>query len=130
MSTKTLKAKPKAKKTPKLSLLRDVIVEAVLDKKAEETVSLDLRKTDDAVADFFIICHATSRVQVKAIAENVIEKTRLALNEKPLHSEGFGNSEWVVLDYFDVVVHIFLKEKREFYQLEDLWHDAKRTEHV
>ena len=123
--TPKARVKTKAKK----SELRDIIVDAIQDKKGEEIVSFDLRKITEAVTDYFIICHATSKVQVKAIAEHVKEKAGKILNEKPWHSEGFENYEWVLLDYFDVVVHIFLKEKREFYQLEDLWHDAKKTHH-
>ncbi len=127
MRTKAIKAKPKGK--TKLSKLPEVIVDAILDKKGEEVVSLDMRKIGDAVTDFFIVCHATSRVQVKAIADNVVGKVKSVLKENPVHSEGFENSEWILIDYFDAVVHIFLKEKREFYQLEDLWQDAERTEH-
>lgn len=128
MGTKTAKFKPKGK--PKLLKLREVIVDAILDKKGEEVVSLDLRKIGDAVADVFVICHATSRVQVKAIADHVAEKVKIVLKENPWHSEGFENQEWVLIDYVDTVVHIFLKERREFYQLEDLWQDAERTEHA
>lgn len=127
MRTKAIKAKSKGK--TKLSKLPEVIIDAILDKKGEEVVSLDLRKIGDAVTDFFIICHATSRVQVKAIADHVEGKVKAVLKENPVHSEGFENSEWILIDYFDAVVHIFLKEKREFYQLEDLWQDAEQTEH-
>lgn len=124
------KAIARAKPKKKLPTLREVIVDAILDKKGEEVVSLDLQKTGDAVADTFIICHATSRVQVKAIADHVMEKTKTALNEAPWRAEGFTNQEWVLLDYVDTVVHVFLKERREFYQLEELWQDAERTEYA
>ncbi|MDZ4845635.1 MAG: ribosome silencing factor [Chitinophagales bacterium] len=127
MRTTTVKAKPKSK--TKLPALSKVIVDAILDKKGEEVVSLDLRKIGDAVTDVFIVCHATSRVQVKAIADHVEGKVKAVLKENPVRSEGFENCEWVLIDYFDAVVHIFLKERREFYQLEDLWQDAERTEH-
>ena len=127
MSTKTLKARAKGKS--KLAELEEVIVDAILDKKGEETVSLDLRKIGDAVADIFIICHATSRVQVKAIADNVDRKVKEILGENPWHSEGFENFEWVILDYVNVVVHVFLRERREFYRLEELWQDAERTDY-
>ena len=127
MRKKTLKARAKGK--DKLAELREVIVDAILDKKGEEVVSLDLRKTGDAVADIFIICHATSRVQVKAIADNIDRKIKINPGENPWHSEGFENFEWVILDYIDIVVHIFMKEKREFYQLEELWQDAERTDY-
>lgn len=127
MATKTIKARPKVK--AKLSKLKEVIVEAILDKKGEEVVSLDLRKIGDAVADVFIICHATSKVQVKAIADHVAEKVKADLKENPWHAEGFENYEWILIDYVDTVVHIFLKERRDFYQLEELWQDAERTDH-
>ncbi len=127
MSTKTLKAPAKGKN--KLAKLEDVISDAILDKKGEEVVSLDLRKIGDAVADVFIICHATSRTQVKAIADNIDRKVKEKTGENPWHSEGHGNLEWVVLDYVNVVAHVFLKDKREFYQLEQLWQDAERTDH-
>jgi len=128
LSTRTLKARAKSRKT-KLAERKEVIVDAIQDKKGEEVVSLDLRKTGDAVADIFIICHATAKVQVKAIADNVDRKMKEVLGENTWHSEGFENLEWLILDYIDVVVHIFLKEKREFYQLEELWQDAERTDY-
>jgi len=127
LSTKTLKAPAKGKN--KLAKLEDVIIDAILDKKGEEVVSLDLRKIGDAAADVFVICHATSRTQVKAIADNVNRKVEEKVGENPWHSEGFVNFEWVLLDYVNVVVHVFLKDKREFYKLEELWQDAERTDH-
>ena len=87
-------------------------------------VHLDLTALNDAVADHFIICHADSTTQVMAIgnhiAQNVLDKAGL----RPFGKEGFENAEWIIIDYTDVVVHVFYKEKRYFYQLEDLWHDA------
>ncbi len=127
MSTKTLSARSKGK--TKLSKLKDVVVEAILDKKGESVVSLDLRKIGDAVTDMFVICHATSKVQVKAIADNVALRVKEVLKESPYHSEGQGNYEWVLIDYVNIVVHVFLKERREFYQLEELWHDAERIDY-
>lgn len=112
-----------AKKT-ELSGLNDIIVQAIQDKKGEQIVSLDLRQINDAVADYFIICEASSTVQVKAIADYVIEHTRKTTGEKPWHSEGQNNMEWVLIDFVNVVVHVFLKEVRRFYQLEELWSDA------
>jgi ribosome-associated protein len=127
LSTKTLKAPAKGKN--KLAKLEDVIIDAILDKKGEEVISLDLRKVGDAVADVFIICHATSRTQVKAIADNIDRKVKALTGEIPWHSEGFGNLEWVLLDYVNVVAHVFMKDKREFYRLEELWQDAERTDY-
>ena len=125
MSNKAVRLQTKEKQ----SGLEDVIIQAIQDKKGEDLLSLDLRKINAAVADLFIICHGNSKVQVKAIADNVIEQSKECLGEGPWKTEGFENSEWILLDYFDVVVHIFYREKREFYQLEDLWNDALRKEY-
>ena len=114
-----------SKKKSYILELNRTIIQSIEEKKGETIISLDLRKIEEAVTDFFIICEASSTTQVKAIAENVIEKT----NEKPWHIEGFEHLEWVLLDYVDVVVHIFIKEKRAFYQLEELWSDAVTTEY-
>ena len=86
-------------------------------------------KPANAATNFFIICDATSTTQVRAIAENVVNKTNEVLDEKPWHTEGVQNSEWILLDYVDTVVHIFLKPLRSFYQLEELWSDAVIEEH-
>jgi len=127
LSTKILKARAKSK--TKLAELEEEIVDAILDKKGEQIVSLDLRKTGDAVADIFIICHADAKIQVKAIADNIEKKVRINMGETPWHSEGFENLEWVILDYVNVVVHVFMKRTREYYQLEELWQDAERTDY-
>lgn len=103
----------------------DIVIDSILDKKGEEIVHLDLSELADAVSDHFIICHADSTTQVMAIGnhirQNVFDKT----GQKPFSSEGFENAEWILIDYLNVVVHVFYKEKRYFYQLEDLWHDAR-----
>lgn len=110
----------------------EVIVEATIkgiqEKKGKSIVTLDLRKTDNSVTDFFIICHGDSSTQVDAIADSVMDELRMSLNERPWHKEGFENAEWILLDYFNVVVHVFQKETREFYNLEGLWADAQITE--
>ncbi len=108
--------------------LSDLVVDAIQDKKGEGVVKLDMREVSDAVTDNFVICHATTTVQVKAIADHVVDKINNNFAENPWHKEGFGNLEWVLLDYVNVVVHVFLKSKREFYHLEDLWSDAVRTD--
>ena len=110
--------------------LRDLIIQGVFDKKAEEVVSLDLQHIQESVTDYFVICEASSTTQVKAIADHVIEKVRETTGESPWHSEGYQNLEWVLIDYVSVVVHVFLKEKRNYYQLEELWADAKVIEHT
>jgi len=122
----TAAKKKAAKRKPKASL-HDIIISSIQEKKGDNIVSLDLRKIPDAVADFFILCDGESTTQVRAIAENIIKTTEEKLNEPPYHKEGLNNLEWVLLDYVDVLVHVFKKEARGFYQLEDLWHDAKKN---
>ncbi len=107
----------------------EVIVESIRDKKGENIVTLDLRNIQDAVTDFFIITDAESTTQVKAIAENIIRHVHEQLLEKPWHQEGFTNAEWILIDYVNVVIHVFLKPVRHFYQLEELWSDATVEEH-
>lgn len=107
--------------------LSKVIVKGMEEKKASEILVLDLRKIKNAVTDFFVICSGTSDTQLEAISES-IEEEILKAGEKPARRvEGKSNGEWVLMDYFDVVVHIFLKDKREYYGLEELWGDAKTT---
>lgn len=108
--------------------LSNLIVEAIQEKKAKSIRKLDLRNLQEAVADYFIICHGTSTTQVGAIGNFLDQHIKDEIGEIPLHREGISNSEWVLIDYFNVVVHIFLKEKREFYDLEGLWEDAVVTE--
>lgn len=126
MAKKT-KTATKPKNPPKSSKLLEVIIEALSDRKAEEIVSLDLSDNMDAPCDSFVVCHAIAGVQLRAIAQHVIDKVEEELGIKAYHKEGLNNLEWVLIDYIDVVVHIFLKPKREFYQLEDLWADATKT---
>lgn len=104
----------------------NTIVETMLEAKAQGVTSLDMRELQSAVTDYFVICNAQSKTQVNAIAEKVIDNVRNKLHVHVYHEEGFENSEWILLDYIDVVVHIFLTEKRDFYKLEDLWADAER----
>lgn len=108
--------------------LSEVIVLGMQEKKASDIVVMDLRKVKNAVADFFVICSGNSDKQLDAIAESVDAEVYKALKENPWHSEGKSNKEWVLLDYIDVVVHVFRKDKREFYALERLWGDAEITE--
>lgn len=115
-------------KKKEIESLRDQIANAALDKKAQNVVSLDLRKLNDAVTDFFVVCNANTGVQVKAIADNIVDEVRKQTGESPWHKEGFDNLEWILLDYVDIVVHVFRTENREFYQLEELWLDADRKE--
>lgn len=103
------------------------IINAVKDKKAENVVSLDLKKIDEAVADFFILCEAQSKTQLKAIAENVEKVVKEECAESPYHTE--KGDMWTLVDYVNVVVHVFQQEHRKFYNLETLWGDAGRVEH-
>lgn len=101
-------------------------VDAALDRKAEDLVLLDLRGLSD-VTDYFIICHGTSDRQVQAIADRVEEVLR-ERKVRPAHVEGRQRGEWILMDYIDFVVHVFLEEKRAFYRLERLWGDAVRID--
>lgn len=109
-------------------VLCDAIVEGMQENKAQDIVVLDLREITNAVCDFFVICSGESSTQVEGISNTVTRYTRKELKEKPWHIEGKTNSEWVLLDYINVVVHIFYKDARPFYDLEDLWADAMRTD--
>lgn len=106
-------------------MLTDFLSKLILKKKGENIKVLDLREITP-VADFFIICTASSNVHSKAIADNLILESKKK-DVKPWHNEGYSNLSWVLLDYVDVVVHIFLEETRRFYNLEGLWADAKIT---
>jgi ribosome-associated protein len=105
--------------------LRDLIIEGMQEKKAKEIVCVDMRNIKNAVADFFIICHADSKAHIDAIAKSVEEFVFKKIKEDPYHKEGKANSEWILLDYFNAVAHIFRQEQREFYGLERLWADAE-----
>jgi ribosome-associated protein len=100
------------------------IIQAIQEKKAQNIISLDLRKIPEAVADFFVICEAGSTTQVKAIADSVEEEVRRNCDELPYKHEGRTSLQWVLIDYVNVVVHVMLPENRRFYKLEDMWSDA------
>ena len=102
------------------------VVEAMDAVKGKEIVTLDLRETGTAVTDYFVICHANSKTQVDAIADKIIDEVRDKNGVKPYHIEGRDNTEWILIDFVDVVVHVFLQSMRQFYQLEELWADAER----
>lgn len=105
--------------------LVDTIIEGIREKKGREIVSLNLTKLENVVSEYFIICHADSNIQVNAIANSVEEFSKKKLNIPVWHKEGFENSQWILLDYVSVIVHIFQYEHRKFYNLEDLWADAE-----
>ena len=119
---------PRAKKISESELLCRAIVEGMQENKAKEIVVLDLRHLSSAVCDFFVVCSGESSTQVDGISNAVTRFTRKNLKEKPWHIEGKTNSEWILLDYISVVAHIFYKDARHFYQIEDLWSDAKRED--
>lgn len=102
-------------------------VDAVLDKKARDVVLLDMRKVS-GIADYFLVCTGGSELQVRAITEAIRERLREQCGEKPWHAEGTDHNQWVVVDYVDLVVHVFLPSKREYYDLERLWGDAPMEE--
>ncbi len=109
--------------------LLDVIIETIKSKKGKEIVSIDLTKTNNSVCDYFVICHGDSTTQVGAITDEVRKTTKESLNVTVDHIEGEQNSLWVLMDFSSIVVHIFLKEQRLFYHLEDLWADGIITKH-
>lgn len=106
------------------SRLYKTIIKAIQDKKGENIVSLDLRKIPEAVSDFFIICEATSNIQIKAIADYLQEQVKKECGENPYKFEGFGSLQWVLVDYVNIVVHVMQPDARKFYKLEDMWSDA------
>ncbi|TDL99231.1 MAG: ribosome silencing factor [Flavobacteriaceae bacterium] len=105
--------------------LIDLIVEAIEDVKGDDIKVLDLTEIDNAIANYFIICSGNTNTQVKAISGSIRKKTSKNLQEKPWHTEGEENSEWILMDYISVVVHVFQKPIREYYNIEELWADAK-----
>ncbi|MCI6492469.1 MAG: ribosome silencing factor [Bacteroidales bacterium] len=104
-----------------------VIADAMLEKKGQEVVSLDLQPIGTAISDYFIVCHADSTTNVVAIADNIEERMIEKCGRKVLRTQGKENAFWVILDYGEIVVHIFQTPYRAFYRLEDLWADAERT---
>ncbi|GAA4376267.1 ribosome silencing factor [Hymenobacter koreensis] len=105
--------------------LADIVVRGMQEKKAVDIVVLNLKHLKNAVADYFIVCSASSDTQLDAIARSVEEEVEKATGQSPWQSEGRLNREWILLDYVDVVVHVFLRDRRSFYALEELWGDAE-----
>ena len=114
-------------RTTKNSKLFKTIINAIKEKKGDGIVSLDLKKIDEAVSDFFILCEARSNIQIKAIAQSIQDEVERECDERPYHIE-YGDT-WTLVDYVNIVVHIFQHEQRMFYNLESLWEDAPRAEH-
>lgn len=109
--------------------LNYLIVDSIQDVKGKNIVQLDLRHLEDAPADFFIICEGESTTQVKAISDNIYLRLKEEERISPSHIEGQRTAKWICMDYFSTVVHVFHKESRTFYELEDLWSDAIFTEY-
>ena len=129
MSVLATRKKKSTVRLTKNSKLIKTIINAIQEKKGENIISLDLRKVDEAVADFFIVCEAGSHPQVRAISDFVEEQIKEKCDEYPYHHEGKKNLQWVLIDYVNVVVHVMLSETRKFYKLEEMWSDAVAHEH-
>ena len=131
-TAKKAPAKAAAKKTVKAPAKKalptdmEVITDAILEKKGQNVISLDLRKEGGSICDFFVICNADSTTNGAAIADNIEDQMIVKLNKKVLRSQGKENRFWVIQDYGDIVVHVFQTEYRNFYRLEDLWRDCEK----
>jgi len=117
------------KKVPDSDTLTNLIIDCIQDIKGQNIVKLDLREVGEAPTDFFIICEGESTTQISAIANNIHKRLKEEIGLSPSHREGLQSSKWVLVDYFDVVIHVFYPETREFYDIEDLWSDASITEY-
>ena len=115
----------KSKKIEDSVLISQLVVHGMQEKKGNEIVRLDLRNINSSVSDYFVICHAESSTQMRALADSVEAEVYKGSQQHPWRVEGYSNGEWILLDYIDVVVHIFKTDKREYYGIEDLWGDAK-----
>ena len=107
-----------------------VITDAMLEKKGQQVVSLDLSSIGTAISDYFVVCNADSTTAVAAIADNIIVRMEEKCGRKVLRMQGLENDFWIILDYGDIVVLVFLTQYREFYRLDDLWADAERVEYT
>jgi len=110
--------------------INDLIIDSITDIKGQNIIKIDLRALDDTPADFFIICEGSSNTQVSAIADRIQERTKKEASTSASHVEGNKGNTWVLLDYFDTIVHVFYSETRSFYDLEDLWSDGQITEYT
>ncbi len=113
-----------------IEAFNDLIVDSIQDIKGKKIVKLDLRSLGSTPTDFFIICEGESNTQVKSIADNIRKRVKEEIGILPSHAEGVQEGLWALMDYFNVVVHVFHPEKRAFYDLENLWSDASFTEYA
>jgi len=116
-----------AKENLRADQLITSVISSIEDVKGNDISILDLRDIENTVCDYFIICEGTSNTQVNAISNSVQKKVSKELKENPWHVEGEDNAEWILIDYVNVVVHVFQKHIREYYDIESLWGDAKTT---
>lgn len=116
-----------AKKQTNADQLITTILAGIEDVKGKDINILDLREIENTVCDYFIVCEGTSNTQVNAIVNSIQKKVSKDIKDKPWHIEGMDNAEWVLMDYVNVVVHVFQKHIREYYDIESLWGDAKTT---
>ncbi len=123
------KSKKSTSRLTRNSKIFKSIIKAIQEKKGDQIVSLDLRKIHEAVADFFIICEATSQTQLRAIADSIEDNVKKICGESPYHHEGKPAAQWILLDYINVVVHVMHPDSRKFYKLEEMWSDAPQEEH-
>lgn len=107
-----------------LNKLKAAIITAIEDKKGENIVTIEIGKIDNAITEYFIICNAQSNTQVNAISDGIEKDVRKSLKERPWHTEGRHNAQWIVMDYSSIIVHVFQTPYRDFYKLEELWADA------
>jgi ribosome-associated protein len=128
-ATKALTKKNSVTRLTRNSKLFKAIVTAIENKKGEKLVSIDLKKIPEAVADFFIICEAGNSTQVKAIADNIEYEVKEFLGERPYKHEGHQALQWILIDYVNIVVHVFLTENRKHYRLEEMWCDGVLVSH-
>ena len=119
------KANATSLKAENSSNLVEIIINGIQEKKGKDIVSINLKSIDNAVCDYFVICHGDSTRQVDAIANSIEEEVKKINSENVWHKEGYENAEWILLDYIDVIVHVFQEQTREFYNLEGLWADAE-----
>lgn len=120
--------RPKKVTTPsQTTSLLDAIIDGMHEKKAKNVTVVNLTGVENSICDFFVICDADSKTHVEAIADSVEEVVRKKTGEKPFHAEGYENAEWILIDYINIVAHVFQKEIRDYYNLEALWADAEFT---
>jgi len=125
--TKRIAKAPETLAATEFSPLVDAIIIGIKEKKGHDITVMNLKPTGTALADYFIICHGDSHTQVDALARSVEDEVQAITAERPEYKEGHLNAEWILLDYIHVVVHIFLKEQRDFYGIERFWADAETT---